>query len=210
LQREKNMNGAEMLLRTAANAGVEVCFANAGTTELPLVAAFDAVSGIHPVLALFEGVCTGGADGYGRVKERPAMALLHLGPGLANGIANLHNARRAHAPLINVIGQHATWHIDADAPLTMDVESLAKTVSGWIRTSTSAESLSRDFADAFTASMSGKIASLIVPNDHLWAEVEPIIHTPAPLQFDPLDLGPIEAAADFLRVEKKTALMLGG
>ena len=199
-----------MLLRTAANAGIEVCFANAGTTELPIVAAFDAVSGIHPVLALFEGVCTGGADGYGRVKEVPAMTLLHLGPGFANGIANLHNARRARTPLINVIGQHTTWHINADAPLTMDVESLAKTVSAWTRTNTSAESLSRDFADAFTASMSGKIVSLIVPNDHLWAEVEPIIHTPAPLQFDPLDLGPIEAAADLLKAGKKTALMLGG
>ena len=131
---KKIMNGAELLLRTAVNAGIEFCFANAGTTELPLVAAFDSVPGIHPVMALFEGVCTGGADGYGRVKEKPAMALLHLGPGFANGIANLHNARRARTPLINVIGQHTTWHIDADAPLTMDVESLAKTVSAWTRT----------------------------------------------------------------------------
>ena len=203
------MNGAEVLLRTATNAGIEVCFANAGTTELPLVAAFDAVSGIHPVLALFEGVCTGGADGYGRVKERPAMTLLHLGPGFANGIANLHNARRAHTPLINVVGQHTTWHINADAPLTMDVESLAKTVSAWTRTNTSAECLSGDFADAFSASMSGKIATLIVPNDHLWAEIKGIIRTPALLKFDPLDLPRIEAAADLLRAGKKTALMLG-
>jgi acetolactate synthase I/II/III large subunit len=207
---EKIMNGAEMLLRTAANAGIEVCFANAGTTELPLVAAFDAVSGIHPVLALFEGVCTGGADGYGRVKEKPAMTLLHLGPGFANGIANLHNARRARTPLINIIGQHTTWHIDADAPLTMDVNSLSKTVSAWTRTSTSAENLSGDLAEAYTASMSGKIATLIVPNDHLWGEIKGIMRTPAPLRFDPLDLSTIESAAGLLRAGKKTALMLGG
>lgn len=204
------MKGAELLLRAAVNAGVEVCFANAGTTELPLVAAFDSVPGIHPVMALFEGVCTGGADGYGRVKERPAMALLHLGPGFANGIANLHNARRARTPLINVIGQHTTWHIAANAPLTMDIESLAKTVSAWTRTNRSADSLSSDFADAYTASISGKIASLIVPNDHLWAEVKGVISTPPPMQYDSLDLHSIEVAADLLRTEKKTALMLGG
>ncbi len=204
------MNGAELLLRTAVNAGIEFCFANAGTTELPLVAAFDSVPGIHPVMALFEGVCTGGADGYGRVKEKPAMALLHLGPGFANGIANLHNARRARSPLINVIGQHTTWHIDADAPLTMDVESLSKTVSAWTRTNRSVENLSSDFAEAYAASMSGKIASLIVPNDHLWAEIEGRIHTPPPLQYDPVDLHTIEAGAELLETGKKVALMLGG
>jgi acetolactate synthase-1/2/3 large subunit len=204
------MNGAELLLWTAANAGIEVCFANAGTTELPLVAALDSVPGIHPVMALFEGVCTGGADGYGRVKEKPAITLLHLGPGFANGIANLHNARRARSPLINIIGQHATWHIAADAPLTMNVESLAKTVSAWTRTSTSAENLSIDFAEAYAASMSGKIASLIVPNDHLWADIEGKIHTPPPLQYDPIDFHTIEVAAELLETEKKVALMLGG
>jgi acetolactate synthase-1/2/3 large subunit len=207
---QKIMNGAELLLRTAVNAGIEFCFANAGTTELPLVAAFDSVPGIHPVMALFEGVCTGGADGYGRIKEKPAMALLHLGPGFANGIANLHNARRARTPVINVIGQHTTWHIDADAPLTMDVESLAKTVSAWTITNCSAESLSGDFADAYAASMSGKIASLIVPNDHLWAEVEGVINAPPPLRYDSLDLYTIESAADRLRAGEKTALMIGG
>lgn len=204
------MNGADLLLRSAVNAGIEVCFANAGTTELPLVAAFDVIPEIHPVLALFEGVCTGAADGYGRLKEKPAMALLHLGPGLANGIANLHNARRAHSPLINIIGQHTSWHIAADAPLTMDIESLAKTVSAWTRTNVSAKNLSVDFAEAYSASMSGKIASLIVPNDHLWAEVEEVIHLPTPRQFDPVDLSAIKTAANLLGEGKKTALMLGG
>jgi acetolactate synthase-1/2/3 large subunit len=205
------MNGAELLLRTAVNAGIELCFANAGTTELPLVAAFDSVSGMHPVMALFEGVCTGGADGYGRVKGKPAMTLLHLGPGFANGIANLHNAKRARTPLINIIGQHTTWHIAADAPLTMDIESLAKTVSAWTRTNTSAENLSSDLADAYTASMSGNIASLIVPNDHLWAELEGIIIiAPPPLTHDSIDFHLVDTAADILKAGKKTALMLGG
>jgi acetolactate synthase-1/2/3 large subunit len=204
------MNGAEALLRTAVAAGIEVCFTNAGTTELPLVAALETVPGIHPVLALFEGVCTGGADGYGRVKEKPAMALLHLGPGLANGIANLHNARRARTPLINIIGQHTSWHIAADAPLTMDIEALAKTVSAWTRTNVSAKNLSADFADAYAASASGKIATLIVPNDHLWAEIKDIIHFPASHTFDSIDLSSIETAADLLSAGKKTALMLGG
>jgi acetolactate synthase I/II/III large subunit len=204
------MNGAELLLRTAVNAGIEICFANAGTTELPVVAAFDLVPGIHPVMALFEGVCTGGADGYGRVKGKPAVTLLHLGPGFANGIANLHNAKRARTPVINIIGQHTTWHIGADAPLTMDVEALAKTVSAWSRTNSSVESLSKDFADAYAASMPGKIASLIVPNDYLWAETEAVIATPPSLQYDSFDIHRIESAADILRTGKKTALMLGG
>jgi acetolactate synthase-1/2/3 large subunit len=204
------MIGAELLLRSAVHVGIEVCFANAGTTELPLVAAFDSVPGIHPVMALFEGVCTGGADGYGRVSEKPAMALLHLGPGFANGVANLHNARRARTPLINIIGQHATWHVAADAPLTMDIEALAKSVSAWTRTNTAAGNLSRDFAEAYSAAMSGKIASLIVPNDYLLAEAGGNIVTPPPLRHDPLDVQTIEVAADLLRSGNKTALMLGG
>ncbi len=125
------MNGAEALLRTAVSAGVDVCFANPGTTELPLVTALDRVSGMRAVLGLFEGVCTGAADGYGRMTDRPALTLLHLGPGFANGIANLHNARRARSPIVNLIGDHATWHLASDAPLTSDIESLARPVSAF-------------------------------------------------------------------------------
>ena len=126
------MNGAESLIRTAVAAGVEVCFANPGTTEMPLVVALDTVPGIRAVLGLFEGVCTGAADGYGRMTGKPALTLLHLGPGFANGIANLHNARRARSPIVNLIGDHATWHVGFDAPLTSDIVSLAKPVSGWV------------------------------------------------------------------------------
>src|SRR5262245_41886715 len=127
------MNGAESLVRTARESGVEVCFANPGTTELPLVAALDREPGIRAVLGLFDGVCTGAADGYARMADRPALTLLHLGPGFANGIANLHNARRARAPVVNLIGDHASWHLPHDAPLTSDIESLASPVSAWVR-----------------------------------------------------------------------------
>ena len=135
------MNGAESLIRTAIAAGVEVCFANPGTTEMPLVAALDSADGLRPILGLFEGVCTGAADGYGRMAEKPAMTLLHLGPGFANGIANLHNARRARSPIVNLIGDHATWHVGADAPLTSDIVSLATPVSGWVQSVRNAASL---------------------------------------------------------------------
>src|SRR5215470_14221714 len=127
------MNGAESLIRTAVAAGVEVCFANPGTTEMALVSALDAVDGMRSVLGLFEGVCTGTADGYARMADKPALTLTHLGPGFANGIANLHNARRARSPVVNVIGDQATWHLGADAPLTSDIVSLARPVSAWVR-----------------------------------------------------------------------------
>src|SRR5215218_7567992 len=129
------MNGAESLLRTANVAGIEICFANPGTTEMPLVLALETVREIRPVLCLFEGVCTGAADGYGRMAGKPALTLLHLGPGFANGIAYLHDARRARSPIVNLIGDHATWHLDADPPLASDIESLARPVSVWVRKS---------------------------------------------------------------------------
>src|SRR5208283_2242819 len=135
------MNGAESLIHTALAAGVEVCFANPGTTEMPLVAALDGVEGMRAVLGLFEGVCTGAADGYARMTDKPALTLLHLGPGFANGIANLHNARRARSAIVNVIGDHATWHVAADAPLTSDIISLARPVSAWIKTPRSSRSV---------------------------------------------------------------------
>ncbi|MGA7641092.1 MAG: thiamine pyrophosphate-binding protein, partial [Syntrophobacteraceae bacterium] len=164
------MTGAEIILSTAADAGVEICFANPGTTELPLVAALDTVKSIRPVLGLFEGVCTGAADGYARMKQKPALTLLHLGPGFANGIANLHNAKRAQSPILNIIGQHAAWHINADPPLNMDIASLARTVSGWYRQSESVEALSHDTAEGLAASLYGQISTLIVPADHQWTE----------------------------------------
>ena len=142
------MNGAESLTKTARRAGIEFCFANAGTTEIPIAMALDSEPGIKAVLGLFEGVCTGAADGYGRMLDKPALTLLHLGVGLANGAANLHNARRARAPILNLIGEHATWHRTTDSPSSMDIASLASTVSGWYKTSESATTLSQDLAEA--------------------------------------------------------------
>jgi acetolactate synthase-1/2/3 large subunit len=149
------MNGAEALIKTAVDCGIEICFANPGTTELPLVAALDRIAGIKAVLGLFEGVCTGAADGFGRMKGTPAMTLLHLGPGLGNGIANLHNARRARTPIVDIIGEHAAWHRPMDPPLAMDIEGLARTVSQWVRTNASSEELPRDLVEAVKAASGG-------------------------------------------------------
>jgi acetolactate synthase-1/2/3 large subunit len=118
------MNGAESLVRTLVNCGVEVCFTNPGTSEMHFVAALDRVDGMRAVLGLFEGVVTGAADGYARMAGKPACTLLHLGPGLGNGLANLHNARRANTPIVNIVGQHATYHLQHDAPLTADIECI--------------------------------------------------------------------------------------
>jgi acetolactate synthase-1/2/3 large subunit len=204
------MNGAELLVKTAIGAGVEVCFANPGTTELPIVTALDKTPGIKAFLGLFEGVCTGAADGYGRMLDKPAMVLLHLGPGFANGISNLHNARRAKSPVLNVVGEHATWHRGADPPLAMDIEGLARTVSGWHRTSQSALDIGADIADAITATRLGQVATLIVPHDYQLAECEDYrVKTPGE-PFDPLDPDIIEAAASRLRTSHKVALMIGG
>ena len=163
------MNGAELLIEAAAASGVEYCFANPGTTEIPLVAAIakHPALTLKPVLSLFEGVCTGAADGYGRIAGKPAMTLTHLGPGFANGIANLHNARRANTPIVNVIGDHASWHVNYDPPLASDIEALAGAVSGWVRTSRSAERVGEDFQSAVQAAWQprGQIASLILPMD---------------------------------------------
>src|SRR5918996_3061419 len=132
-----DMNGARALIRTLVACGVDTCFTNPGTSEMHFVAALDAVPAMRGVLGLFEGVATGAADGYARMAERPAATLLHLGPGLGNGLANLHNARKGHVPVVNIVGDHATYHKEYDAQLESDIESVARNVSGWIRTSQS-------------------------------------------------------------------------
>jgi acetolactate synthase-1/2/3 large subunit len=204
------MNGAELLVKTLIGAGVEVCFANAGTTELPIVMALDKIPGIRAFLGLFEGVCTGAADGYGRMMDKPAVALLHLGPGFANGIANLHNAKRAQSPVLNVVGEHATWHRDADPPLAMDIEGLARTASKWWRTSQSVQDIVADTVEAFSAARIGQVATLIVPHNYQIAECDECqVKTPGVL-FDPLDFSSIEKIASRLRALGKVALMLGG
>ena len=168
------MNGAESVVRTLLAYGVDTWFANPGTSEMHLVQAIDAVPEARPVLCLFEGVCTGAADGFARMKGTPATTLLHLGAGLGNGIANLHNCRRAATPLINIVGDHAIHHVPYDAPLTSDVEAVAKPVSAWIRTSRTSEGAGLDAADAVRAAMSanpdplGGIATLVLPADCAW------------------------------------------
>src|SRR5712671_2571705 len=161
------MNGAESLVRTLVAGGVDVCFANPGTSEMHFVAALDRVEGMRCVLGLFEGVVTGAADGYFRMKGTPASTLLHLGPGLANGLANLHNAKKANSGIVNIVGQHATYHIEYNAPLTSDIEGLARPMSAWVRTSPDAKSVATDGAAAIAAAKSAppQIATLIVPAD---------------------------------------------
>ncbi len=205
-------NGATRVLETAADAGVEVCFANPGTTEMPLVAALDAVPRIRAVLGLFEGVCTGAADGYARLTRRPALTLLHLGPGFANGIANLHNARRARSAVVNLVGDQASWHLAADAPLTSDIASLASPVSAWVRTASSAKSMAEDVADAIAVATGppGKVATYILPADYQTEEPGP----PAPVHLQPAPSVPadrIEALAGQLRdAGPNGVLLLGG
>ena len=204
------MTGAEILLKTAVKAGIEVCFTNPGTTEMPLVCAFDSVSGIRPYLGLFEGCCTGAADGYGRMTDKPAMTLLHLGPGLGNGIANLHNAGKGGTPVFSVIGEHATWHRTVNAPLTMDIETLAGPVSGWQRTSSNPDKLSLDTAEAIAAAYQGQVASLIVPSDIQWSECSDTdIYLPK-IPTAELDQDSIKQAAEVLLTGHKSALILGG
>lgn len=166
------MNGAESLISTLVGAGVNVCFANPGTTEMPMVQALDSVPGMRAVLCLFEGVATGAADGYARMTGKSGLTLLHLGPGFANGIAYLHDAKRARSPVVNLIGDHASWHLPADAPLTSDIVSLANPVSNWVRRSNSAEEIAGDVAEAVAVASvkPGNIATLIVPHD---AQLEP-------------------------------------
>jgi acetolactate synthase-1/2/3 large subunit len=204
------MNGAESLLRSAAQAGVELCLANPGTTEMPLVAALDAGASLRVVLGLFEGVCTGAADGYARMADRPALTLLHLGPGLANGLANLHNARRARSPLVNLVGDHATWHRAADAPLTSDIESLARPVSGWVRTSRSARELPGDFAAAFEAAGPGQVATLVVPADCQWDEAGGPVRPRRAAPPAEVPANRVAAAAERLRKGRPAAVLLGG
>lgn len=205
------MNGAEALLLTLRAAGVDTCFGNPGTSEMHFVAALDRVAGVRAVPALAEGVATGAADGYGRMARRPAATLLHCGPGLANGIANLHNARRARSPVVNLIGDLSHGHRPADPPLASDIEALAHTVSSWTRTARDAQSVARDGAAAVAAACTpGQgVASLILPSDVCWSEgAQPAVPWPvaAPATVDDAAIG---RAADWLRQGEATVMLLG-
>src|SRR6201997_3031103 len=196
-----SMNGAESLVHTLLASGVDTCFANPGTSEMHFVAALDRVPGMRCVLGLFEGVVTGAADGYARMAGKPAATLLHCGPGLANGLANLHNARRANPPIVNIPGDQATYHRPLDAPLTADTEGWARGVSAWVRPATSSATVGANAAVAVQAARThpGQIATLILPSDTSWDEggviADPVPVPPTP-QSDPAQ---IRNAAEILR-----------
>ena len=206
-------NGAQALMKTLVDAGVEVCFSNPGTSEMHFVAALDDEPKMRAVLALFEGVATGAADGYARMADKPAATLLHLGCGLGNGLANLHNARKGKVPVVNIVGDHATYHVKYDAQLQSDIETVARNVSpGFVRTAQSTETLCQDAAAAIAAARSapGQVATLILPADVSWGEgrqpAAPLAPPAPPVAED----STVAAIAEAIRSGKKTALLMGG
>ncbi len=206
------MNGAQSLIQTLANCGVDVCFGNPGTSEMHFVASLDATPEMRAVLCLFEGVATGAADGYGRMAGKPAAVLLHLGPGLANGLANLHNARRAATPIVNIVGDHATYHLQYDAPLTSDIVGFARPVSSWICESKSARTVAADTARAVQAACAapGGIATLVLPADTAWTEANHAAQPLPPIGPFPAPIAAIDQAAELLRNGKRSAILLRG
>jgi acetolactate synthase-1/2/3 large subunit len=206
------MNGAQALIRTLVDAGVTACFSNPGTSEMHFVAALDSVSEMRAVLGLFEGVATGAADGYARMSGRPAATLLHLGPGLGNGLANLHNARRAKVPLVNIVGDHATYHTQYDAQLQSDIETVARNVSTWVRTSASTEQVAGDAAEAVASALGppGRVATLILPADVSWSEGAEPAAPPASTAPPGASQETVDRVAEALRGGGRAALLLGG
>lgn len=206
------MNGAQALIRTLVDSGVDVCFGNPGTSEMHFVAALDSVREMRGVLGLAEGVVTGAADGYARVSGRPAATLLHLGPGLGNGLANLHNARRAHTPVVNIVGDHATYHKRYDAPLESDIDAVAGSLRGWVRRSGSTIDVGADAAAAVAAASDppGRVATLILPADVSWGDGgEPFAPVPARAA-RPVPEMTIKSVAEVLRSGEDVAVLIGG
>jgi len=203
------VNGAESVLRTLAVSGVRACFANPGTSEMHLVAALERVRDVRGVLTLFEGVASAAADGWGRMTGEPAATLLHLGPGLGNAFANLHNAYKARTPLVNLVGDHAVAHKPLGAPLTSDIESIARPVSHWLRTTRDARTAPTDAALAIAAARSGGVATLILPADAGWNESAGPAPVVAPQPRAPVHPGALELAVNALRSGAPAALLLG-
>src|SRR5262245_13704183 len=210
-RRGDSMNGAQALLRTLVDGGVDVCFANPGTSEMHFVAALDAVPEMRAVLSLFEGTVTGAADGYGRMADRPAATLLHLGPGMANGLANLHNARRAHTPIVNVIGDHARYHKGFDAPLESDIDALTGWLHGWARTSKATEEVGADAAAAIAAAMRppGQIANLVLPADVSWSAGGVVGAQVEPVGAQPVEDDRVKEVAAIVRSGEPVVVLLG-
>jgi acetolactate synthase I/II/III large subunit len=205
----RTVNGAQALINALVDGGVDVCFANPGTSEMHFVAALDAVPRMRGVLTLFEGVATGAADGYARIADRPAAVLLHLGPGLGNGLANLHNARRANVPMVVIVGDHATYHKKYDAPLESDIEALAGSVSGWLRRSDG--DVAADAAEAIAASQSGgQVATLILPADISWTDGARVGQSVPALQSPTVDMDAVQIAAKVLQSDEPAVILVGG
>ena len=206
------MNGAQALVRTLVDAGVDVCFMNPGTSEMHFVAALDDVPEMRGVLALFEGVATGAADGYARMADKPGSVLLHLGPGLGNALANLQNARKGHVPIVNVVGDHATYHKQFDAQLESDIETVARNVSSWIRWSQRTEDVGQDAAEAVAAAMGppGQVATLILPADVSWLDGGRAVAPVAPAAPAPVADETVALVAKALGSGEPAALLLGG
>ncbi|MDQ1510164.1 MAG: acetolactate synthase large subunit [Actinomycetota bacterium] len=206
------MNGAQALIRTLVACGVDTCFMNPGTSEMHFVAALDAVPEMHSVLALFEGVATGAADGYGRMADRPAATLLHLGPGLGNGLANLHNARKGQTPVVNIVGDHATYHKQYNAQLESDIDTVARNVSSFIRWSAKTGEVGNDAADTVAAAFGppGQVATLVLPADISWGDGGEVAKRKPPQPRAPADDGEIRAIAEALRSGEPAALFVGG
>jgi acetolactate synthase-1/2/3 large subunit len=205
------MNGAESLVHTLLKGGVDVCFTNPGTSEMHFVAALDKIEGMRCVLCLFEGVASGAADGYARMVGKPAATLLHLGPGLGNALANLHNAKKARSPIVNVVGEHATYHIQYNTPLTSDIAGIARPVSGWVDTATDPASVGPMGAAAIAAARTspGQVATLILPGDAAWNDGGVIGEVPAIPEPESVDDSAIDTAAEHLRGDDRTLLLLG-
>lgn len=206
------MNGAESLVRTLVANDVNVCFTNPGTSEMHFVAALDKVEGMRCVLGLFEGVVTGAADAYYRMTGKPASTLLHLGPGLGNGLANLHNAKKARSGIVNIVGEHATYHLRHDAPLTADIEGIARPVSHWVRTAGGAESLAKDCALAIQKARDapGHIATLIAPADSAWEQADGVVMAEASVARAKVASAPVCEAIRALTCGEPAMLYLGG
>lgn len=206
------MNGAQALIRSLVDSGVDTCFMNPGTSEMHFVAALDSVPEMRGILTLFEGVATGAADGYARMTGRPASVLLHLGPGLGNGLANLHNARKGKVPIVNVVGDHATYHKRYDAQLESDIETVARNVSSWVRWSLRSEDLGADGAEAVAAAMGppGQVATLVVPADTSWLEGGRAARPVPPRKPSPVAGDIVDTIAKILGAGEPSALLVGG
>jgi acetolactate synthase-1/2/3 large subunit len=209
---QEDRSGAESLVQTFVDAGVRVCFANPGTSEMHFVAALDTNPEMRCVLGLFEGVVTGAADGYGRMTGMPAATLTHLGPGLGNGLANVHNAKKARTPMVNVIGDHATFHRKYDAPLSSDVEGVARPMSHWVKVSATADDVAKDGAEAVQAALAppGQVASLILPADTAWNRTTASAAPLPRLQPNAVNMGQVDEVAKVLKSGEPAVLLING